>query len=134
MVEAKFQVKTDLQRTFQKEGPESIPVTALTPWRLVSEALLNTDAKVKMFKIKRTFGVAQNDASKVTLNASESESETKLSEEEEILEKEIEELKLKLKKCKEQRMSASRPPSKNPFFKDEGAYAPPAYEPYPALD
>ena len=109
MVEAKFQVKTDLQRTFQKEGPESVPVTAFALWRLVKDALLNTNAKVKsqMFEIKRTFRVAQDDASKESLKASKSESETELSEEEEILEKEIEELKLKLKKCEEQRVSAS---------------------------
>ena len=90
MVEAKFQVKTDLQRTFQKEGPESIPVTAFALWRLVRDALLNTEAKVKdqMFKIKRTFRVAQDDASKESLKAFKSESETELSEEEEILEKE----------------------------------------------
>ena len=79
------QVKTDLQKTFQKEGPESVPVTAFSLWRLVRDALLNTDAKVKdqMFEIKRTFGVAQDDASKESLKASESENESELSEDEE---------------------------------------------------
>ena len=48
------QVKTDLQKTSQKEGPESVPVTAFSLWRPVRDALLNTDAKVKdqMFEIK----------------------------------------------------------------------------------
>ena len=117
------QVKTDLQKTLQKEGPESIPVTTFSLWRLVRDTLLNTDAKVKeqMFETERTFRVAQDDASKKSLKALESESESEsFEDEEEILEKEIEELRFKLKKCKEKSVSTSRPPSRNSFFKRGG--------------
>ena len=69
-------------------------------WRLVRDALLSTNAKIKeqMSKVERTFRAAQDDASKESLEASESESESESSEnEEEMLEKDIEGLRLKLK-------------------------------------
>lgn len=40
-------VKTDLQKTLQRDGPESIPVAMFSLWRLVKDALLSTKAKIK---------------------------------------------------------------------------------------
>eukprot|EP00073_Rattus_norvegicus_P055330 XP_017457820.1 PREDICTED: endogenous retrovirus group K member 6 Gag polyprotein-like [Rattus norvegicus] len=129
-------VKTDLQKTLQRDGPESIPVVTFSLWRLVKDALLSTNAKIKeqMSEIERTFKASQDDAFHKSLQTSDSDQDSSSEEdEEETLEKEIEELKWKMNKCRVAKKSESRCSSKNPFFKEEGTTAS-AYEPYPSLE
>jgi len=88
-----------------------------------------------MSEIERIFGAAQDDASRKSSQTSDSDQDSSSEEDEvETLEKEIEELKKKISKCRVAKKSESCPPSKNPFFKEEGATAPSAYESYPSLE
>ena len=72
------QVKTDLQRTLRRDGPESIPVTMLPSWRLVKDALLSTNANIKerMSETERTFRAAQDDAYRKSLQTSDSDQDS----------------------------------------------------------
>lgn len=127
----------DLQRTLWRNGPESIPATTLSLWGLVKDALLGTNAKIRgrMSEIERTFGAAQDDASCRSLQTSDSVQDSRSKEEEgRTSEEEIEVPKRKINKHRATERSESRPPSVNPFFKGEGATAPPAYEPYSSLE
>lgn len=131
------QVMRDLQGTLQRYGPKSIPATTLSLWRLVKDALLSTNAKIRgrMSKIERTFGAAQDDASRRSLQTSDSDQDSSSEEEEgETSEEEIEVPKRRINKHRATERSESHPPSVNPFFKGEGATAPPAYEPYSSLE
>lgn len=85
-------------------------------------------------EIERTFGAAQDDASRGSLQTSDPDQDS--SSEEEKGETSVEELevpKRKINKHRATERSGSRPPSVNPFFKGEGATAP-AYEPYSSLE
>lgn len=41
------QVKRDLQKVLQKEGPDSVPIATFSLWRQVKDALLSDNIKVK---------------------------------------------------------------------------------------
>lgn len=126
-------VMRDLQRTLRKYGPESIPAATLSLWRLVKDALLKI--RGRMSEIERTFGAAQDDASRRSLQTYDPDQDS--SSEEEKGETSVEELevpKRKINKHRATERSGSRPPSVNPFFKGEGATAPPANEPYSSLE
>lgn len=78
------QVKTDLQKGLQKEGPEMFPIASFSLRRLVKDALLSENEKVKkqMVEISQTFETAQDDCSKKSLQASEDSSDESSSNEE----------------------------------------------------
>lgn len=129
-------VKKDLQRTLQRNGPESIPVSTFTLWRLIKDALLSTNAKIKrrMSELERTFETAQDVASRMSLQTSDSDQDSSSEEDEEKTSEEKKVPKRKISKCRVAKNPESRSPSENPFFKVEGATAPPAYEPYSSLE
>ncbi|XP_032755597.1 endogenous retrovirus group K member 6 Gag polyprotein-like [Rattus rattus] len=131
------QVMRDLQRMLRRCGPESIPAATLSLWRLVKDALMSTNAKIRgqMSEIERTSGAAQDDPSHRSLQTSDSDQESCSEDEEgETSVEEIEVPKRKINKHRATERSKSRPPSVNPFFTGEGATAPPAYKPYSSLE
>lgn len=109
------QVKTDLQKYLHKEGPDSIPIATFSLWRLVKDALLSDNMKVKeqVAEAEAAFGEVQNEEVAQSLQTSDaSELESEEEDEESKLEEEIRVLKRKLKKisCRD------RPPARNPDY------------------
>lgn len=56
------QVKLDFPKVLQKEGPKTFPISTFSLWRLVKDALLSDNAKVKELRgeMERTFGAKMN--------------------------------------------------------------------------
>lgn len=93
------QVKADLQRALKDQGPDHFPIATFSLWRLVKDALLRNNVKVREQReeINKTFGETQDQESeKSTRDQEEQDSQeppTSLPDEEDSLEAETEQLK-----------------------------------------
>lgn len=120
------QVKADLQNALKEQGPQEFPMAIFSLWRLVRDALLNDDVRVKeqLESLNKTLEEIQEVESVSSIKSFQEQEvlgtdsiRKDIEEEEEILEKEIALIKKKLEK--EERKEANgdvsmRPPPLNP--------------------